>query len=77
MEEFLIYLLGWLTFVAFFYIAEYAVVKNPKMTKGLVLYRGLKLGIFSWVGVFVLFLIIIVGWVFVLDDKIERKLGRK
>ncbi len=79
MEEFLIYILGWLTFVVIYYVCEVYVLndkfKNGKVTKKLILYRGFKYGILSWVGVFGAIAVVFFGWIFTLDEKIEKKLN--
>ena len=74
MEEFLVYISGWITFIILFYLWEYALVKNPRNTRGLTLYRGFKLGILSWVSILGYILLVIIGAIYIFDNNIENKL---
>ena len=87
MEDFLIYILGWVTFIVGYYISEVYILnynynyRKGKVTKKLILYRGVKYGIFSWVAVFFMAAVLVFGrigyYLFILDNHIEEELNSK
>ena len=89
MQEFLIYLLGWIVFIICHYIywvylnkdGSYTYKWSCQKNKKLILYNGLKWGIFSWVGLFFCIVAFIVGAIIYglisLDEYIENKLKRE
>ena len=86
MQEFLIYLLGWVVFIVCHFIYFMYIVKDCSYTykyscqknKKLILYNGLKWGVFSWFGLFFCIVAFIAGTIIygiiLLDEKIENKL---
>ena len=89
MQEFLIYLLGWVVFIICHYIywvyinkdGSYTYKYNRQKNKKLILYNGLKWGVFSWVGLIFCIVAFIVGAIIYgileiisLDEYIEDKL---
>ena len=86
MQEFLIYLLGWVVFIICHYIywvyfnkdGSYTYKWSCQKNKKLILYNGLKCGVFSWVGLFFCIVVFIVGAIIYgiisLDEYIENKL---
>lgn len=89
MQEFLIYLLGWVVFIICHYIywvyinkdGSYTYKWNCQKNKKLILYNGFKWGVFSWVGLFFCIAAFIVGAIIFgiieLDEYIEDKLKRE
>ena len=89
MQEFLIYLLGWVVFIVCHYLyymyinrdGTYTYKWSCKKNKKLILYNGFKLGIFSWVGLFLwVVIMIVIGIIYgiiLLDEYIEDKLKRE
>ena len=89
MQEFLIYLLGWVIFIICHYIYWVYLNKDNKYTykwscqknKKLILYNGFKCGVFSWVGLFFYIAAFIVSAIIYgiieLDEYIEDKLKRE
>ena len=83
------YLLGWLVFVICHFIywayynkdGSYTYKWSCQKNKKLILYNGLKWGIFSWVGLFFCIVAFIVGAIIFgiieLDEYIENKLKRE
>ena len=86
MNEILIYISGWITFVLCYYVYYVYIHKNNKyrnkynlgVNKKLIIYHGIKWGVFSWFGIFVYVLIaivsIIIYYIIELDNWIENKL---
>ena len=77
MNNFLIYILGWILFIIGFYIFNVYIYQS-KYSKKLVLYRGFKYGVLSWVGIFGFVIIIIYKYILetiiCVDEYIENKL---
>lgn len=78
MQEFLIYISGWILFIICYYIYNVYVINNEKYSKKQLIYHGFKYGIFSWVGLFICLIIFIVAelcyWIMCIDEYIENKL---
>ena len=81
MKEFLIYIIGYVLFIIFYFIYVRYCQKKKDMPTKLLLYRGVKYGFTSWIGLFFCTAVFIVGGIaygiFSLDEFIEKKLGRK
>ena len=85
MQEFLIYLLGWIVFIIGHYIYymyinkyDYRYKYSCEKNKKLILYNGFKWGIFSWFGIFLYIIVIVISGIIygiiLLDEYIEQKL---
>jgi hypothetical protein len=74
MEILIIYLIGWLILSIGNYIYNIYIIKEYVEYKKLCLWRSFWTGIFSWGGVLVIIVFLLVGKIFAINEWIENKL---
>jgi len=74
MESFIVYLIGWIILSVCYYI--YTICTEKKyISKKLIIWRSFWTGIFSWLGIFVISVFLLVGGILAINEWIEEKLS--
>ena len=75
MEFLYFWILGWLIWAIGYYIYKLYISKTVILNKRLIIWRGFKSGIISWIGIIVMFSCVIVFCICKIDDWVEDKLS--
>ena len=77
MEAFIWYLIGWLILSISHYIYMICVSREETLpdSKKLIAYKSFKVGLLSWLGIFIIAVFLIVGGILAIDGWIEEKLS--
>ena len=74
MESFIVYLIGWIILSLCYYVYTVYSEKSWK-SKKLIIWRSFWTGIFSWLGIFVISVFLLVGGILAINEWIEEKLS--
>jgi len=74
MEPFIAYLIGWIILSVCYY-AYTVYYEKPLKSKKLIIWRSFWIGIFSWLGIFVISVFLLVGGILAINEWIEEKLS--
>ena len=74
MEPFIAYLIGWVILSVCYYVYTVHFEKSWK-SKKLIVWRSFWTGIFSWLGIFVISVFLLIGGILAIDEWIEEKLS--
>ena len=74
MEILIIYLIGWLILSVCYYVYTVHFEKSWK-SKKLIIWRSFWTGIFSWLGIFIVGVFLLVGGILAINEWIEEKLS--
>lgn len=74
MESFIVYLIGWLILSVCYYVYTVYSEKSLK-SKKLIIWRSFWTGVFSWLGIFIIIVFLLVGGILAINEWIEEKLS--
>lgn len=81
MNIFFIWIIGWIILsLGYYFYNVYIPYGNSEyklkyITKKLIIYNSIKVGIWSWIGIIVYIALFIVYWIIVFDEYIQNKLN--